>query len=367
MALVHFPRLSALRLTPSGPRLVVGLIGLAGIIAGCSKSPTNVLPFLPGGDRLRFQSQLSNIIAGSVIPPFKIQIVDTGGALVNRGAVDVTLTLDSTDPRDTLFGPTVAQTIQGEATFGNLFFKRAAPTFRLIATARGLTGAVSQTFAVSVGLPAKLAFAVQPSTVIAGEKMVPALQVVVQDAVGNIIANDTGLVVLQVLTGPSGAAPRNGAVNAVAGTARFDSLRINTAGPSFTLTAIGPVGRNLIPAVSTVFTVTPGTPRKLVFSTQPSTSVVGTAINPPIAVTVADSMNNIATTFTGPVVLDFDVNPTSATLGGTTTVNAASGVATFTGISINLTSGGTSGYRLRATAAVVPADTARSGFFSIVP
>ena len=366
MALVHFPRLSSLRLTASAPRLVVGLIGLAGVIAGCSKS-TPTQPFLPGGDRLRFQSQVTSVIAGVVIPPFKIQIVDTGGGLVIRNAVDITLTLDSTDPRDTLFGPTVAQTVQGEATFGNLFFKHAAPSFRLVATARGLTGAVSQSFSVSVGAPSKLAFSVQPSSVIAGDIMVPAPQVVVQDGFGNPIANDTGLVVLQVLTGPSGATPRNGAVNAVAGTARFDSLRINTAGPSFTLQAVGPNGRNLQPAISSLFLVTPGTPRKVVFTQQPSQSVVNTAINPPMTVSIADSLNNIATSFSGPVVLDIDVNPTGAALGGTTTVNAASGVATFTGISINLTCQTVNCYRLRATAAAVPSDTARSGFFTIVP
>lgn len=366
MALVHYSRLASLRLTTSGPRLVVGLIGLAGVIAGCSKSPT-VPPFLPGGDRLRFQSQVTSVIAGVVIPPFKIQIVDTGGFLVNRSAVDITLTLDSTDPRDTLFGPTVAQTVQGDATFGNLFFKHAAPNLRLVATARGLTGAVSQAFSVSVGAPSKLAFSVQPSSVIAGDKMVPPPQVVVQDAVGNPIANDTGLVVLQVLTGPSGATPRNGAVNAVAGTARFDSVRINTAGPSFTLQAVGPAGRNLQPAISSLFVVTPGAPRKVVFTQQPSQSVVNTAINPPMTVSVADSLNNIATSFSGPIVLNIDVNPTGAALSGTTTINAASGVATFSGISINIPCSSLNCYRLRATAAAIPADTARSGFFTIVP
>lgn len=353
-------------MTNSGPRLVVGLIGLAGVIAGCGKS-TPVQPNLPGGDRLRFQSQVTNVVANVLIAPFKIQIVDTGGVLVNRTAVDVTLTLDSTDPRDTLFGPTVAQTVQGEATFGNLFMKHAAPSFRLVATARGLTGAVSQVFAVSVGAPSKLAFSVQPTSVIAGDKMVPPPQIVVQDAVGNPILNDTGLVVLQVLTGPSGATPRNGAVNAVGGTAHFDSVRINTAGPSFTLQAVGPAGRNLQPAVSSLFIVTPGSPRKVVFTVQPSQSVVNTAINPPMTVSVADSLNNIATSFSGPIVLAFDVNPTGAALGGTTTISAASGVATFTGISINLTCFSGSCYRLRATTAVVPADTARSGFFFIVP
>ena len=365
MAIVLFSRRFVTRLTLLGRRTSVGLIGLVAIALGCTRSSATD-PFLPSGDRLKFQTQITNVVAGQLLAPFKIQIVDTGGAVVSRENVDIALSLDSTDPRDTLFGQTVVATTRGEALFVNVFLKRSVASMRVVATARGLTGAVSLPFAISVGTPAKLAFKVQPSAVVAGEKMVPPPQVVVQDAVGNLIANDSGLVVLQVLTGPS-TAPRNATVSAVNGVARYDSLRIVTAAPSFTLTAVGPAGRNLAAAVSTVFSVTPGAAAKLFFQTQPSTSVVNTAMSPAVTVAVADTMSNIVTSFTGPVALAFDINPTGATLGGTTTVSAISGVATFSGLSINLTSGGTSGYRLRATAAAVPADTARSGFFSIVP
>ncbi|MBI3792188.1 MAG: hypothetical protein HY275_15095 [Gemmatimonadetes bacterium] len=305
--------------------------------------------------------------AGVPIQTFKVQIVDSAGNVMNtHPPTDVTISLDPLDPRDTLFGATVVATNGGEATFAGLFLKRAANNFRLVATAKGLTGAVSLPFGVSVGTAAKLAWVVQPTSVIAGEKMVPAPQVVVQDAAGNTVPNNSGLVVLSVLTGPSGSVPRNNVVTAVNGVATFDSLRISAANSSYSLQAVGPTGAGLQAAVSNVFSVTPGAPLKVQFTVGPTSSVVNTAINPAMQVAITDSMSNIVTSFTKPVTLQFDVNPTGATLGGTTTVNAVSGVATFSGITIDLVSPAGSGYRLRSITATVP-DTARSGFFAIVP
>lgn len=364
MALVHSLRSS--RLTRGTAIRWMAMAAGAAVLA-CTKTTAPDPPL--AGDRLKFQTSPSSVLAGSPIGTFKVQVVDSTGATTTTiKATDVTILLDSTDPRDTLFGTTVVPTVNGEATFTNLSLKRAANGFRLIATAKGITGAVSLPFNVSPNVPAKLAFVVQPSTVIAGEKMVPAPQVVVQDAVGNTIPNDTGIVFLSVATGPSSPIIRNNAVSAVSGVARFDSLRINTASNTFSLQAVGANGRGLAAAVSTIFVVQPGAARRLLFTSGPSTSVVNTAFNPALAVTVTDSMSNVVTAFSQPVTLQLDVNPTGATLGGTTTVSAAGGVATFSGISVDLTctSPGCSGYRLRAVSATVP-DTARSSFFAIVP
>jgi alpha-tubulin suppressor-like RCC1 family protein len=75
---------------------------------------------------------------------------------------------------------------------------------------------------------------------------------------------------------------------------------------------------------------------ELVFTTPPPDStVVGTIITPAIVVTAHDVNGKIATSFTGAVTLAFGLNPHSATLGGTVTVAAVAGVATFTDISLN--------------------------------
>ena len=344
------------------------LIAAVLILGGCKKDSV-VDPFLPDGDRLVFLTEPTNAAAGVLIfPAVRVGIVDTAGNVVLRSGVDIQLYLNSTDLRDTLQGQTSVTTSFVVANF-NLGLKRAPTTFRLIATARGLTGAQSAPFNISVGPAAKLAFSVQPSNVVAGEIMLPKPTVVVQDALGNFVANDSGLVVLQVFTGPGGSVPRNNAVTAAGGTAVFDSLRINTAAILYTLSAVGPSGRGLTSAVSSIFNVAAAAPFFLRFSQQPTASIKNVPFSPVMKVTVVDSMSNLASTFTGIVTLDWDFNPDGAVINGTAAVAAVGGVATFNGISIDRPS--TTSFKLRATSptvgsATVP-DTARSVFFQIFP
>ena len=61
---------------------------------------------------------------------------------------------------------------------------------------------------------------------------------------------------------------------------------------------------------------------------------------------VEDSYGNVVTTASGTVSVAFASNPTGATLGGTTSVTASSGVASFTNLTINKTG---SGYTLRVS------------------
>jgi hypothetical protein len=74
---------------------------------------------------------------------------------------------------------------------------------------------------------------------------------------------------------------------------------------------------------------------KLVYTAQP---VGGPAAAPLLTQPVLqaeDASGNLGINFAGPVALAFGANPTSATLGGTTTVNAVSGVATFASVSVS--------------------------------
>ncbi len=81
----------------------------------------------------------------------------------------------------------------------------------------------------------------------------------------------------------------------------------------------------------------------LTVSTQPPAYVAPNA-DFGLAVTVNTSPGEVDTTYNGPVTIAL-VGPTSATLGGTLTVDAANGVATFSGLSLNDT--GT--YTIQAT------------------
>ncbi len=61
---------------------------------------------------------------------------------------------------------------------------------------------------------------------------------------------------------------------------------------------------------------------------------------------IEDQYGNVVTTATNTVNVAFANNPTGATLGGTLTVTASQGVATFSGLTINKTG---SGYAIRVS------------------
>jgi hypothetical protein len=82
------------------------------------------------------------------------------------------------------------------------------------------------------------------------------------------------------------------------------------------------------------FEVQAGTPDHLAFTSQPSINNPGTTITPAVTVQILDAGNNL-TTSTANVTLAFDTDPSSGTLGGTTTVAAINGTASFSDLTIN--------------------------------
>lgn len=85
---------------------------------------------------------------------------------------------------------------------------------------------------------------------------------------------------------------------------------------------------------------TPDTKALLYFTTQPSTASLNTAISPAVVVTARDKFGNTKTDFTGNVTLVFATNRYGATLGGTLTVAAVAGVATFSNVTLNRSGSG---------------------------
>src|SRR4030043_46242 len=105
--------------------------------------------------------------------------------------------------------------------------------------------------------------------------------------------------------------------------------------------------RGLTSAISRAFNVA-GVAAKLAFTTQPSASnTAGVAFDTQPVVTVQDAFGNKVTS-TAAVTLSITpgTGTSSAVLLGTKTVNALNGVATFSGLSINLPG---SGYTLTAS------------------
>jgi len=91
---------------------------------------------------------------------------------------------------------------------------------------------------------------------------------------------------------------------------------------------------------------TPGTPAfatltafgaatQVVFFQGPSNAVAGGTITPAVTVQVEDSQGFVVANSSAPITVAIGTNGGHGTLNGTTTINAASGVATFNNLSVN--------------------------------
>src|SRR5204863_2829652 len=123
-----------------------------------------------------------------------------------------------------------------------------------------------------------------------------------------------------------------------------DALPIYKTGTGYTLTASA---SGVTSVTSTPFDIIPGTTTQLAFTVQPSSTVAGAAISPAVQVSALDAAGNPVPGFTGSVTVALATNPGGATLGGTTTVAAVNGVASFSPLTLDKTG---TGYALTATA-----------------
>jgi plastocyanin len=85
---------------------------------------------------------------------------------------------------------------------------------------------------------------------------------------------------------------------------------------------------------------------QLAFRVQPSASTAGRTITPAVEASLQDASGDLVSNAENTVTIALGLNPSGATLSGTTTVNAAGGVATF--LDLQISKPGT-GYTLSAT------------------
>ena len=104
-------------------------------------------------------------------------------------------------------------------------------------------------------------------------------------------------------------------------------------------------------------TATPGDAVDLVFSVAPSTAVNNSVITPPVEVSIVDGFGNVVTAAVDNIDLAIDNNPSTGVLGGTTTVAAGGGIATFSDLTIDQVG---SGYTLLASATGLNSATSAS-------
>ena len=154
--------------------------------------------------------------------------------------------------------------VAGIATFAGCKIDKPGTGYTLTATSAGLTSATSNAFDVAVGPATKVVYTQQPTAVVAGSVISPAVVVTVQDAVGNTVTSSSATVAVAFGTNP-GAGTLSGTVSLAAtnGVATFSDLSINKTGTGYTLVASS---TGLTSATSSAFNVTVGAAAKVAFT-----------------------------------------------------------------------------------------------------
>jgi polygalacturonase len=290
--------------------------------------------------QLAYAVQPSNVMAGIPdSPSIVVDLEDSNGNLVTSNDSDVTLSV-ATGPGIASGTLTVAA-VNGVATFNTVIFS-AIGAYTLEASDGSLTTATSNSFTVSAGTAAQLAFVQQPSSTTAGIAISPAITVDVEDQYGNVVTSNSSNVTLAVSSGP-GTLSGTTTVAAVNGVATFSNATIDEQG-NYQLSASD---SGLTGATSGSFNISPAAASKVVLFNQPQNAQAGNPIvgsgGVYLTVLVEDQYGNQEDSNSSNVTLAVATGP--GTLTGTTTVAAVEGQATFSNIEID--TGGT--YTLQAT------------------
>lgn len=305
---------------------------LAGV--SCSSDAVEAPPASP--DRLEFRAAPVRAVAGVALDPAVQVVIRTlDGSIDASSTAAVSLTSRSSTVADTLRGTTTADAVAGVATFPGLVLNRVSADTRLFARASGLTGAESTPLRVMHGEPVQLVFLSQPAGAIAGQPL-PALRVQLQDIGGNRVMSANGPVTVGISTGPAGAViTGTSTADLVSGEASLADVRLPRAGVGYTLTVslVGSAG--VRSPVTRVFTTVPAAPAALTFAAEPSTSIAGSPISPPVRVAILDALGNTITGSNASISLDLAVAPTGTQLLGTATIPATAGIATYPDIRVD--------------------------------
>ena len=274
----------------------------------------------------------------------------------------VTIALDSNPGGSTLGGTLTVDAVKGVASFSTLTLNKVGTGYTLKATSSGLPTVVTGSINVMPGAASKLVITSEPPTsVVAGSGF--GLVATIEDKDGNVVSSSASVTI--ALSSNPGKSTLGGTltVPAVNGVATFSGLTLNKADTGYTLKVSS---GTLTAATTTAIAVTPAAASQLVVTTQPPASVTaGAAFG--LKVSAEDQFGNVVPSFTGSadsVTIALDNNPGGSTLGGTLTVTPVSGVATFSGLTLDLVG---TGYTLQATTSGLTLIAAVSGPFNVVP
>jgi hypothetical protein len=168
----------------------------------------------------------------------------------------VTVTFAVASGGGSITGATATTNAAGIATVGSWTLGTVAGSDTLTATAPGFSGSPLTITASAVPGPStQLVFGTQPSDVVPGQFISPAVTVLVEDRFGNVVTSDSSTVSIALSSNPNNAVLKgNTTVQAVNGRASFANLNLSTFGAGDILVA---TDGSLSPATSQPFNVDP--------------------------------------------------------------------------------------------------------------
>ncbi len=341
----------------AGYKLTATSVGLTAVTS-------TAFAIVPGAlVKLGFTVQPVATKSGSAISPaVKVAGQDALGNTVTTftGNITVAIGINAGTPTSgTLTGTLTVKASNGVSSFSTLKIDKVGVGYTLISSSGTLLGATSLPFNITPGNATQLIFSAPPLST-AATATIPAVKVTALDAAANVATTFTSNITVAIGTN-AGAIPGTLAgtliVKAVAGVSTFSNLSIDQAGNGYTLTASS---AGLTGATSPTFDITNGS--ALSFTVQPTAVNANAAIAPAVKVTAKDNLGAVMTLFNGPirVAIAAGTGTAGATLGGTKTVNAVSGVATFSDLNIDVAG---TGYKL--TAASTGFSTGTSNAFTV--
>ena len=112
---------------------------------------------------------------------------NASGTRITTATNTITLAIKANPDSGVVLGTTTASAVNGVATFSGLKIEKSGAGYTRVALTLDALSTTSPQFTISVGTSSKLAFTVQPSNDVTNTAIAPAVEVDVQDSVGNTV------------------------------------------------------------------------------------------------------------------------------------------------------------------------------------
>ena len=301
----------------------------------------------------------SGVTAGT---PFTLTVAaeDGSGNLESSFNGLLTVALEAGPHGGLLSGDTTMEAVNGVATFSNLTLDTAGTGYSLEVTGGGLTPATVTALSVAPAAAAQLVVTFQPpASMTVGSSF--GVAVATEDRFGNLVPSYNGGVTVALGVNPSGGTLYGTlTVTASPGVAAFWGLTIFKAGAGYMLQISG---GGLTPALTNSLNLAPAAAARLVVTSGPPTPVIA-ASSFGFTATIEDSHGNVATSYSGNLVVMLAGNHRKGRLRGTLIEPASSGVVSFSNLILSTVG---KGYTLTVSGGGLSAATTPSFNVSLAP